>query len=54
MSCRRGNNPFGHNPECDQCDIDGVDRDTDTYLEWADEMREAEFDRQLGASEWSR
>jgi len=33
----------------EQDDIDGVDRDTDAYLEWADDALEAEMDRQLGA-----
>lgn len=31
--------------------IDGVDRDTDAWLEAADVYRDAEFDRQNG-SEW--
>lgn len=56
--CRRGNQPYGHNPECD-CrrasqtvpyaePVDGVDRDTDAWLEAADIYRDAEFDRQNG------
>lgn len=29
-------------------DLDGVDRDTDAWLEAADDYRDAEMDRQMG------
>jgi len=36
----------------EEVEFDGVERDTDAWLEAADNYRDAEIDRQEGVSEW--